>query len=446
MSTVSTSSAGVPHTPAPVRKGGTSVRKVAVASGIGTTIEFYDFFIYGTAAALVFPKVFFPALGSTAGTVASFATFAVAFVARPVGAMLFGHYGDRIGRKKTLVSTLILMGVSTFLIGLLPGAATIGVAAPILLVLLRFGQGFAVGGEWAGATLLTAEYAPPGKRGLYAMFPQLGPAVAFILSSATFLVTGAVFGDTNSTFLDYGWRIPFLFSAVLVGIGLYMRLAIEETPVFRAVQEADRADVAPRTLPLMDAWRYQTKEILLSAGALATLFAFFYMGTAFLTSYGTATLGFSRPFVLTVGIVSAVVFGLTIIVSALYSDRIGRRRVIMISCALAVVWALALFPLLDTGSPVAFAIGVMVTLAIFGVAYGPCGALLPEMFQTRYRYTGAGLGYNLAGVLGGAVPPLIAAPLASAYGSAAIGVMLAGLAVVSLVCTKALVETKDEAL
>jgi metabolite-proton symporter len=429
-----------------VHKGGTSVRKVAVASGIGTTIEFYDFFIYGTAAALVFPKVFFPALGSTAGTVASFATFAVAFVARPVGAMLFGHYGDRIGRKKTLVSTLILMGVSTFLIGLLPGAATIGVAAPILLVLLRFGQGFAVGGEWAGATLLTAEYAPPGKRGLYAMFPQLGPAVAFILSSATFLVTGAVFGDTNSTFLDYGWRIPFLFSAVLVGIGLYMRLAIEETPVFRAVQEADRADVAPRTLPLMDAWRYQTKEILLSAGALATLFAFFYMGTAFLTSYGTATLGFSRPFVLTVGIVSAVVFGLTIIVSALYSDRIGRRRVIMISCALAVVWALALFPLLDTGSPVAFAVGVMVTLAIFGVAYGPCGALLPEMFQTRYRYTGAGLGYNLAGVLGGAVPPLIAAPLASAYGSAAIGVMLAGLAVVSLVCTKALVETKDEAL
>ncbi|WP_422332513.1 MFS transporter [Rhodococcus sp. (in: high G+C Gram-positive bacteria)] len=446
MSTVSTPGAGVPYTPAPVRKGGTSVRKVAVASGIGTTIEFYDFFIYGTAAALVFPKVFFPALGSTAGTVASFATFAVAFVARPVGAMLFGHYGDRIGRKKTLVSTLILMGVSTFLIGLLPGAAIIGVAAPILLVLLRFGQGFAVGGEWAGATLLTAEYAPPGKRGLYAMFPQLGPAVAFILSSATFLVTGAVFGDTNSAFLDYGWRIPFLFSAVLVGIGLYMRLAIEETPVFRAVQEADRADLAPRTLPLMDAWRYQTKEILLSAGALATLFAFFYMGTAFLTSYGTATLGFSRPFVLTVGIVSAVVFGLTIIVSALYSDRIGRRRVIMISCALAVVWALALFPLLDTGSPVAFAIGVMVTLAIFGVAYGPCGALLPEMFQTRYRYTGAGLGYNLAGVLGGAVPPLIAAPLASAYGSAAIGVMLAVLAAVSLVCTKALVETKDETL
>ncbi|MFD4182745.1 MFS transporter [Rhodococcus sp. NPDC058514] len=428
---------------------GTSVRRVAIASCIGTTIEFYDFFIYGTAAALVFPKVFFPALGSTAGTVASFATFAVAFIARPVGAMLFGHYGDRIGRKKTLISTLLLMGISTLLIGLLPSASTIGVAAPIILVLLRFGQGFAVGGEWAGATLLTAEYAPPGKRGLYAMFPQLGPAIAFILSSSTFLITGSVLGDSNETFLNWGWRVPFLFSIVLVGIGLYMRLAIEETPVFRANQAQralDGPDAEPRTLPFLDAWRYQRKEILLSAGALATLFAFFYLGTAFLTSYGTKTLGFSRPFVLMVGIASAVVFGIAIIVSALYSDRIGRRKVIMASCVAALVWALALFPILDTGSPTAFVIGMFGTLAIFGIAYGPCGALLPEMFQTRYRYTGAGLGYNLAGVLGGAIPPLIAAPLASSYGSFAIGIMLAGLSVLSFFCTKALVETKDHAL
>ncbi len=430
----------------------TSVRRVAVASCIGTTIEFYDFFIYGTAAALVFPTVFFPALGSTAGTVASFATFAVAFIARPVGAMLFGHYGDRIGRKKTLVSTLLLMGISTLLIGLLPGAATIGVAAPLILVLLRFAQGFAVGGEWAGATLLTAEYAPPGKRGLYAMFPQLGPALAFILSSSTFLVTGALIGDTNEAFLTWGWRIPFVFSIVLVGIGLYMRLAIEETPVFRANQ-AEQAEQAEQNrsaqntrLPFADAWRYQSKEILLSAGALATLFAFFYLGTAFLTSYGTKTLGFSRPFVLSVGIASAVVFGAAIIVSALYSDRIGRRRVIMASCVAAFGWALVLFPLLDTGSPLAFAIGMFGTLAIFGVAYGPCGALLPEMFATRYRYTGAGLGYNLAGVLGGAIPPLVAAPLAASFGGIAIGVMLAALAVLSFFCTRALVETKDVAL
>ncbi|QBS44753.1 MFS transporter [Nocardia sp. CS682] len=424
----------------------TSVRRVAIASCIGTTIEFYDFFIYGTAAALVFPKVFFPALGSTAGTVASFATFAVAFVARPVGAMVFGHFGDRIGRKKTLVSTLLLMGVSTLLIGLLPGAATIGVAAPLILVLLRFGQGFAVGGEWAGATLLTAEYAPAGKRGLYAMFPQVGPAFAFALSSATFLITGTLFGDTNDDFLNWGWRIPFVFSIVLVGIGLYVRLAIDETPVFRANASQRALDPEPARLPFLEAWRFQTKEILLSAGALAILFAFFYMGTAFLTSYGTKTLGFSRPFVLTVGIAAAAVFGAAIVFSALYSDRLGRRLVIMVSSGLAVVWSLALFPLLDSGSRPAFVISVLTTLAIFGVAYGPCGALLPEMFQTRYRYTGAGLGYNLAGVLGGAIPPLIATPLASAYGSNAIGYMMAGLALVSFFCTKALVETKDRAL
>ncbi|WP_371306135.1 MFS transporter [Rhodococcus zopfii] len=429
------------------------IRRVAIASCIGTTIEFYDFFIYGTAAALVFPTVFFPALGATAGTVAAFATFAVAFIARPVGAMLFGHFGDRIGRKKTLVSTLLLMGISTLLIGLLPGADTIGVAAPIILVLLRFAQGFAVGGEWAGATLLTAEYAPPGKRGLYAMFPQLGPAIAFALSSGTFLFTGLALGDTNEAFLAYGWRIPFLFSIVLVAIGLYMRLAIEETPVFRAeaaARAAARTGTAAaaekRTLPFLDALRYQTKEILLSAGALAIMFAFFYMGTAYLTSYATKTLGFSRPFVLLVGIASSLVFGAAIVLSALYSDRVGRRRVIMISCGFSVVWALALFPLLDTGSPVAFVVGMVVTLAIFGIAYGPCGALLPEMFHTRYRYTGAGLGYNLAGVLGGAIPPMLAAPLAASYGGFAIGLMLAVLGVLSLLCTRALVETRDRAL
>lgn len=432
---------------------GPGVRRVAVASCIGTTIEFYDFFIYGTAAALVFPTVFFPALGATAGTVASFATFAVAFIARPVGAMLFGHFGDRIGRKKTLVSTLLLMGISTLLIGLLPGADTIGVAAPIILVLLRFAQGFAVGGEWAGATLLTAEYAPPGRRGLYAMFPQLGPAIAFALSSGTFLFTGMAFGDTNEAFLSYGWRIPFIFSIVLVGIGLYMRLAIKETPVFRAEMAAkeksllsDGDPAEKQTLPFLEVLRFQSREVLLAAGALAIMFAFFYMGTAYLTSYATTTLGYDRPFVLVVGIASSFVFGGAIVLSALYSDRVGRRRVIMVSCAFSIVWALALFPLLDSGSPVAFVIGMMVTLAIFGIAYGPCGALLPEMFATRYRYTGAGLGYNLAGVLGGAIPPLIAAPLAASFGSIAIGVMLAALGVLSLICTAGLVETRHRAL
>lgn len=364
--------------------------------------------------------------------------------------MVFGHFGDRIGRKNTLVSTLMVMGVSTVLIGLLPGANTIGVAAPLILVLLRFGQGFAVGGEWAGATLLTAEYAPPGQRGKYAMFPQVGPAIAFLLANVTFLITGALLGDTNQAFLDWGWRIPFLLSGVLVVIGLYVRLAIQETPVFREQQVAQPQTgahaVEARSLPFLDAWRYQTREILLASGALAIGFATFYMGSAYLTSYGTLALGFSRPFVLTTGIVGSIVFAAAIILSALYSDRVGRRRVVLISTLLSVPWVLVLFPLLDTKSPAAFIAGVCLTLGIFGVAYGPIGALLPEMFDTKHRYTGAGLGYNLGGILGGAIPPLLAAPLAASYGSIAVGVMLAFIGVVSALCTLALKETKDMVL
>jgi MFS family permease len=266
------------------------IRRVAIASCVGTTIEFYDFFIYGTAAALVFPTVFFPALGPAAGTVASFATFAVAFFARPVGAVIFGHYGDRIGRKRTLISTLLLMGIATVLIGLLPGADTIGVAAPIILVTLRFAQGFAVGGEWAGATLLTAEYAPAGKRGRYGMYPQLGPAIAFGLSSGTFLITGLAMGDSDGAFLAYGWRIPFLLSILLVGVGLYMRLQIEETPAFKATQASAPTD-APRRLPFLEVLRSQPLQVLLAGGALTMQFAFFYMGTAYLTSYATNPAG-----------------------------------------------------------------------------------------------------------------------------------------------------------
>lgn len=417
-----------------------SMRRVATASCIGTTIEYYDFFIYGTAAALVFPTIFFPALGSTAGTVASFATFAVAFVARPVGAVLFGHYGDRIGRKKTLVSTLVLMGVSTVLIGLLPTAAAIGVAAPLLLVVLRFLQGLAVGGEWAGANLLAAEHAPPGRRGFYAVFPQLGPAIAFALSSATFLVSDVVLGTTDEAFLQYGWRVPFVLSGLLVVVGLYIRLSIEETPVFRAEQQAG---TERRGLPFVDVLRVQLREVLLAAGLMSVLFAFFYMGTAYLTAYGTDPAGaaLDRRTVLALGIVAAVALGVTTMVGGIWSDRVGRRRVVLTSGALALVWSLLLFPLLDTGTTAAFGLGVVGTLAIFGLAFGPVGAFLPELFQTRFRYTGAGAGYNLGGVLGGAVPPLLAPGLTASYGSIAVGVMLAALAVVSLACTALLRET-----
>lgn len=419
------------------------IRKVAMASCIGTTIEFYDFFIYGTAAALVFPTVFFPALGPAAGIVASFATFAVAFFARPVGAVIFGHYGDRIGRKNTLISTLLLMGVATVLIGLLPGAETIGVAAPIILVALRFAQGFAVGGEWAGATLLTAEYAPPGKRGRYGMFPQLGPAIAFGLSSGTFLITGLVLGDSDDAFLTYGWRIPFLLSILLVGVGLYMRLQIEETPAFRATQAQAPTD-APKRLPFLEVLRSQPRQIVLAGGALTMQFAFFYMGTAYLTSYATNPdgAGLSRPTVLSIGVGVSVVFGVAIAGAGILSDRFGRRRMILVASVAGTVWSLALFPILDIGTPVAFAIGLVVTMTIFAIGYGPAGSFLPELFTTRHRYTGAGLGYNLAGVLGGAIPPLLATGLAAAYGSIAIGVMLAVTGVISVVCVLGLSETR----
>lgn len=436
----------------------TSLTRVAAASSIGTTIEFYDFFIYGTAAALVFPTIFFPDVNQVTGTIASFATFAVAFFARPVGAIIFGHFGDLIGRKRTLVWTLLIMGIATVLIGLLPGYETgtfgmfengIGLWAPILLVVLRFLQGFAVGGEWAGATLLTAEYAPAHKRGMYAMFPQLGPAFAFFLSSGTFLIASITLGETSDAFINYGWRIPFILSMVLVLVGLWVRLAVDETPVFKDAQQkkaAVPATSAPVRLPFMDAFKFQWKEMLIAAGALASLFSLFYMGTAFLTSYGTKNLDLSRTYVLAAGMGAAVIFGLATCASAIWSDRIGRRRVIMISCIIAVPWVLLLFPLLELGGPVAFFIGLTGTLTIFGIAYGPAGALLPELFEARYRYTGAGMGYNLAGIFGGAIPPLIAAPLIAGPGALWVGIMLAALSSISVICAYLIVETKNRSM
>ena len=420
----------------------TPMRRVAIASCVGTTIEFYDFFIYGTAAALVFPKVFFPALGPAAGTIAAFATFAVAFVARPLGAAIFGHFGDRIGRKKTLISTLLMMGISTVLIGLLPSAAQIGVLAPILLIALRIAQGLAVGGEWAGATLLATEYAPKHKRGMYALFPQLGPSLAFALSSVTFLTVNLFVGEASGAFLAYGWRIPFLASALLVLVGLYVRLNVEETPMFSRLTRQPRSGAGP----LVGVFKHQPRELLLAAGSLAMMFAFFYIGTAYLTAYGTATVGLSRSTVLSLGLLAAVVFAAATALSATYSDRIGRRTMVLASCVLAIPGGLALFPLIDTGSPVAFFLGLALTLVIMGISYGPAGALLPEMFRTEYRYTGAGMAYAIAGVIGGGTAPILAAQLASRHGGAAIGWMLAGFGVLSLVCTLFLPETRHRGM
>ncbi|MGM7666352.1 MFS transporter [Microbacterium sp. A93] len=433
----------------------TSMGRVAFATTIGTTIEYYDFFIYGTAAALVFPALFFPALGPVAGTVASFATFAVAFLARPVGAVIFGHYGDRIGRKRALIVTLLIMGVATVLIGLLPAPGALGefaVVAPILLVTLRFVQGFAVGGEWAGAALMAAEYAPPKLRGFYSSLPMLGPALAFGLASATFLVTNITLGDSSDAFMEIGWRVPFILSAALVAVGLWIRVSIEETPVFQAEQEAARGraargESAPRPLPVLEAIRHQWREMVLGGVAFTSLFAFFYIGTSFLTSYGSSAMELPRNEVLLAGVFASVFFAGATVLSGRLSDRIGRKKALLMAGGIAVPWSLVLFPILDAGASagggmVVFTAGVAVTLMIVGFMFGPAGSFLPELFHTRYRYTGAGMAYSLAGILGGALPPLAAVGLAGMFGGGAVGIMLAAIAVLSLVMTFLLRETR----
>ncbi|MHC1561100.1 MFS transporter [Actinomycetospora sp. C-140] len=418
------------------------MRRIAIASMTGTVIEFYDFFIYGTAAALVFNKVFFPSLGAAAGTALALATFGVAFVARPFGSVLFGHFGDRLGRKRTLVTTLLLMGLSTLAIGLLPTTGAIGVAAPIILVLLRVLQGLAVGGEWAGATLLTAENSPAKARGKFALFPQLGPSLAFALASATFLLTALTM--SNEAFLAWGWRVPFIASVVLVAVGLYVRLAITETAAFSSHRKANAVDTR---MPVAEVLRTQTKEVLLGAGSTMAVFAFFYIGVTYLTTYGTQQLELPRTTVLAMGIIGGLVFAGTTIAGAILSDRVGRRRMIIIGNSLAVVGGLVAFPILDIGTGWSFGLGLAVVLGVVGFAYGPQGAQLPELFPTRYRYTGAGMAYNLAGVLGGGVVPLIATALVATFASSfAIGLLLAGLSVVSLLCTLALPDTGAESI
>lgn len=422
-------------------KPGTSIKRVALASYVGSAIEYYDFYIYGTAAALVFPKVFFPHLGTTMATVASMATFAAAFLSRPIGAAFFGHFGDRLGRKSTLIATLLIMGLSTVTVGLVPGAATIGMAAPLILLTLRLVQGFAVGGEWAGAALLSAEYAPAGERGRYGMFTQMGVGSGLVMSSLMFLVVNQTIGEASRAFLEWGWRIPFLFSAVLIVIAMYVRLNVAETPVFAELRQR----AADRT-PLADLFSRQRREVMLAAGAMIGFFALGFMGNTFLMSYAHTHVGFSPTIVLTVSLLGGVVALVCNTVSAVLCDRFGRRRVIMAAFAAGVPWSFVVLPLLNTGSALWFTIAIAGTFAIAGCAYGPMAAFIPEIFATSYRYSGAGLSLNLAGLVGGAVPTIAAAPLLASYGMASVGVMLAAVVAVSLVCTAMLPETKGVAL
>jgi metabolite-proton symporter len=418
------------------------MRRVSIASFVGTAIEYYDFFIYGTAAALVFPTVFFPNLSPTLAGIASFTTFAVAFLSRPIGAAVFGHFGDRLGRKRTLIATLLIMGLSTVGVGLVPTEEVIGVAAPIILLTLRLLQGFAVGGEWAGAALLTAEYAPAGERGRYGMFPQLGVGAGLTLASLVFLIANVTIGEKSAAFMTWGWRVPFLFSAVLLAVALYVRLRIEETPVFRA--EASRGEVAGA--PLAELLRHQPVRALLASGCMTGIFTFSFMGGTYLSGYASTQLHHPRALILSVGVLGGLCMLVSTAISAWWCDALGRRRLMLGGFLVALPWSFAVLPLLDTGSPALYAVGIAGTFAILGVSYGPMAAFIPEVFPTRFRYTGSGLAFNLAGILGGAVPPLVAGGLLAAYGSWAIGLLMAALVALSLVSTYLLPETAGVAL
>ncbi|WP_029107509.1 MFS transporter [Mycobacterium sp. URHD0025] len=418
------------------------MKRVAFASFIGTAIEFYDFYIYGTAAALIFPHVFFPNMGPTMATISSLGTFAVAFLSRPIGAAVFGHFGDRLGRKKTLIATLLIMGLSTVCVGLVPSAATIGVAAPIILLGLRLLQGFAVGGEWAGSALLSAEYAPAGKRGMYGMFTQLGAGAGLAVSNLVVFTVSVTIGEKSAMFLDWAWRLPFLFSAVLLIVALYVRLSIDETPVFAREQVAGGVPKAP----LAELFRTQTRQVALAAGCMVGIFTMSFLGGTYLMSYASTRIGYPRSLILGVGVLAGVALMMFSAISAVLCDRYGRRRVILAGFVLALPWAFVVMPLIDSGSAVGFAVAIAGIFCIFGLSYGPIGSFLPEIFATRYRYTGAGLAFNLAGIVGGAIPPLVAGVLVATLGSWAVGAMMAGFVVVSIVSTVLLPETRGTEL
>jgi metabolite-proton symporter len=412
--------------------------RVAFASFIGTAIEFYDFYIYGTAAALVFATVFVPGgmAGSGVAQLLTYAGFAVAFVARPVGGAVFGHFGDRVGRKTMLIFSLLLMGLATFLIGCLPGYASIGVAAPILLAVLRFAQGFGLGGEWGGAVLLATEHATRGRRGLYSSFPQMGPAAGFLVANVLFIVLVSVLSEEQ--FVAWGWRVPFLFSIVLVGVGLYVRVSISETPVFRRAMETQtRARV-----PALDMVRAYPAVLLLASGGISLAYVLFYTITTFSLSYGTGELGLRNSTLLYATLISVTIMGLAVPVFATLSDGLGRRNLCMAGALLALLWAFPMFWLFDTGNPALSTIAFSVGMLAFAVLYGPMGAYLPELFGTRLRYSGASVSYNLGGVLGGAFAPIIASSLLIvAGGSWAISLYIALMALVSLLCLFFLSET-----
>ncbi|MCX4160886.1 MULTISPECIES: MFS transporter [Paraburkholderia] len=420
--------------------GQNSASRVIFASFIGTAIEFYDFYVYATAAALVIGPVFFPHGSATAQALSAFVTFGIAFIARPIGSFLFGHFGDRIGRKSTLVASLLVMGLSTTLIGFVPGYDSIGSLAPILLCVLRFGQGIGLGGEWGGAALLATENAPAGKRGWFGMFPQLGPSVGFLASNGLFFGLALTLSDEQ--FRSWGWRVPFLVSAVLVALGLYVRLKIAETPAFRAaIERKERVRV-----PIAELLSKHGGPTLLGALAMVVCYTLFYISTVFSLSYGVSTLHFTRPGFLGLLCIAVLFMAFATPISAWASDRYGRKPVLIFGIVAAILSGFAMEPLLGSGSVPLVLLFLVIELFLMGVTFAPMGALLPELFPTNVRYTGAGVAYNLGGILGASVAPYIAQVLAARGGLSWVGGYVSVAALVSLIGVLCMRETRDARL
>jgi metabolite-proton symporter len=412
-------------------------RRVAVASAIGTTIEWYDFFIYGTAAATVFGPRFFPQISPIAATLASFATFGVGFIARPIGGIVMGHFGDRVGRKSMLVWSLMLMGLSTLGIGLLPDYDRIGAWAPALLIVFRLVQGFALGGEWGGAVLMSVEHAPDDRRGFYGSVVALGLPVGIVLSNAVFLVSSVLVDP--AAFLAWGWRVPFLASAVLVLVGLFIRVRLAESPAFDEI----RRQGATRRAPVVDVVRTSGRTVLLAAGSYTGISTLGYICLVYYVSYATRVIGLSLPAVLGPLLIAAVVFGVSVVVFARWSDRIGRRRIMLWGNGVLVAWAAAFFPLIDTGSVPAIGVALCVMLLVQGAYIGTQPAVFSELFPASIRYSGASLSNTLGTIVGGAPAPFVAAALYDTFGTSnAVGAYITVMALISWVSVFGLRETR----
>jgi metabolite-proton symporter len=402
------------------------VRRILFASLIGSAIEFFDFYTYANAAVLVFPKLFFPASEPVAAMMQSLATFAIAFFARPIGSAFFGHFGDRIGRKATLVAALLTMGISTVIVGLLPTYASIGALAPVLLALCRFGQGLGLGGEWGGAVLLATENAPPDRRSWFGMFPQLGAPIGFLLSGGVFLLLSRTL--TDQQFSEFGWRIPFVASAVLVLVGLYVRLRIAETPAFEEAVKMNRRVRVPIVAVLHGHW----VTLILGTLMATVTFQLFYLVTVFAQSWATSDFKVPRSQILMIQLFSVLFFALTIPLSARLADRFGGRPTMIVVTLAILLFGLLFAPLFGSGDPMQIALFLSVGMVLMGSTYGPLGAVLAELFPTQIRYTGLSMTFNLAGIVGASLAPYIAVTLARGYGLSFVGYYLAGGALLTL--------------